>query len=79
MCCCTLRCEGIAPERLRVEITEESALDSPSTSVQLEALSDDGIGVAVDDFGTGYSSLAMLDAKYVRQVKIDRERPAVPR
>ncbi|QRF63271.1 GGDEF domain-containing phosphodiesterase [Variovorax paradoxus] len=68
----TLRREGIAPERLRVEITEESALDSPSTSVQLEALSDDGIGIAVDDFGTGYSSLAMLDAKYVRQVKIDR-------
>ncbi len=68
----TLRRESIAPERLRVEITEESALDSPLTSVQLEAPSDDGIGIAVDDFGTGYSSLAMLDAKYVRQVKIDR-------
>jgi EAL domain-containing protein (putative c-di-GMP-specific phosphodiesterase class I) len=64
--------EGFAAERLRVEITEESALDSLNTSGQLEALSDAGIGIAVDDFGRGYSSLAMLDERYVSQVKIDR-------
>ncbi|KPU98301.1 hypothetical protein APR50_31610 [Variovorax paradoxus] len=68
----TLLREGIAPRQLRIEITEESALDSLSSSGQLEALAAAGIAIAVDDFGTGYSSLAMLGDKYVRQIKIDR-------
>jgi|GEM_PF-3941097 EAL domain-containing protein (putative c-di-GMP-specific phosphodiesterase class I)/GGDEF domain-containing protein len=68
----TLLREGIAPRHLRIEITEESALDSLSSSGQLEALAAAGIAIAVDDFGTGYSSLAMLGDKYVKQIKIDR-------
>jgi diguanylate cyclase (GGDEF)-like protein len=64
--------EGIAADRLKVEITEEVALDSPAARGCLNALAAAGVTIVVDDFGVGYSSLASLRDDYVRQVKIDR-------
>lgn len=64
--------EGIAARRLKIEITEEVALDSPAALGRLNALAAAGVTIVVDDFGVGYSSLASLRDHYVRQVKIDR-------
>jgi EAL domain-containing protein (putative c-di-GMP-specific phosphodiesterase class I) len=64
--------EGIAAERLKIEITEEVALDTPAARGCLNALAAAGVTIVVDDFGVGYSSLASLRDHYVRQVKIDR-------
>jgi diguanylate cyclase (GGDEF)-like protein len=64
--------EGIAARRLKIEITEEVALDTPAARGCLHALAAGGVTIVVDDFGVGYSSLASLRDQYVRQVKIDR-------
>ncbi|MGF6528656.1 putative bifunctional diguanylate cyclase/phosphodiesterase [Variovorax sp. PvP013] len=64
--------EGIDARRLKIEITEEVALDTPAARGCLNGLAAAGVTIVVDDFGVGYSSLASLREHYVRQVKIDR-------
>ena len=68
-----LEASGLGPDHLVVEITENTLMRDPATTVarisQLKAL---GIRVAVDDFGTGYSSLAYLRRFPVDILKIDR-------
>jgi len=68
-----LEASGLDPHRLVVEITENTLMRDPASTVerisQLKAL---GISVAVDDFGTGYSSLAYLRRFPVDILKIDR-------
>jgi len=65
---------GIAPERLDLEITENTALrDLPHAARQIDALHKVGVKVALDDFGTGYSSLANLIKLPVDSIKLDRE------
>ena len=61
----------LAPERLRLEITESVLVDDIMPRVLAE-LQNMGIGVAIDDFGTGYSSLSYLHRLPVDVVKIDR-------
>jgi diguanylate cyclase (GGDEF)-like protein/PAS domain S-box-containing protein len=73
----SLRRWGIAPNRLTVEISERAMLERRSRSgiavpINLAALSDAGIHLAVDDFGTGYSSLTHLVSFPVSTIKIDR-------
>lgn len=64
---------GVSPDRLQLEITEETAIrDLQTGNAQIRALRKAGIGVALDDFGTGYSSLAHLRDLHVDQVKLDR-------
>jgi len=65
---------NIAPDRLELEITENTALrDLPHAARQIKALHAAGICVALDDFGTGYSSLANLIKLPVDRIKLDRE------
>ncbi|MHB2023929.1 MAG: putative bifunctional diguanylate cyclase/phosphodiesterase [Mycobacteriales bacterium] len=65
--------DGIAPERLVLEITESLLMEDQSSAVRalchLRAL---GCRLSVDDFGTGYSSLSRLNTLPIDQVKIDR-------
>jgi diguanylate cyclase len=62
-----------APERLTLELTEESLIrDLDLASGQLELLREKGVRIAVDDFGTGYSSLAYLKALPLDYLKIDK-------
>lgn len=64
---------GVAPERLKLEITESLLVDGTKNVVpimnQLVAM---GLALAMDDFGTGYSSLAYLKRFPITTLKIDR-------
>jgi len=64
---------GLAPERLELEITESLFLnENASTIERLAALKAIGVGFALDDFGTGYSSLGYLQKAAFSRIKIDR-------
>lgn len=64
---------GLAPESLRLEITESAIMHDPEhASRQLATLRSAGLSIAVDDFGTGYSSLAQLKRLPVQELKIDK-------
>lgn len=64
---------GFTPERLTLELTEESLIrDLERTAGQLELLRAKGMRIAVDDFGTGYSSLAYLKSLPLDYLKIDK-------
>jgi diguanylate cyclase (GGDEF)-like protein/PAS domain S-box-containing protein len=64
---------GLPPDRLELEITEtsliESAVQCLSTLRQFKNL---GITIALDDFGTGYSSFSQLTMYPFDKIKIDK-------
>ncbi len=62
---------GLAPDRIRLELTEH-ALAAPSAAHVLGELSAAGIRLSLDDFGTGYSSLAYLRRFPIDEIKVDR-------
>jgi diguanylate cyclase (GGDEF)-like protein len=63
----------LAPERLKLEITETTMLGEVHLVVDvLDRLRALGVQIAVDDFGTGYSSLTFLQRVQVNELKIDR-------
>ncbi|MCC7097002.1 MAG: EAL domain-containing protein [Thermomonas sp.] len=64
---------GVAPDRLRVEITEVALLDdAPRTRECLDQLRRHGILAQLDDFGTGFSALSYLHRFPIASLKIDR-------
>ncbi|MFO1495016.1 MAG: EAL domain-containing protein [Lysobacterales bacterium] len=64
---------GLAPGRVRIEVTEGALLDNPDHVRRLlERLRDAGVYVQLDDFGTGYSSLSYLHRFPIHSLKIDR-------
>ncbi|WP_297830422.1 EAL domain-containing protein, partial [Thermomonas sp.] len=64
---------GLAPDRLRVEITEVALLDdAPRTRECLDLLRRHGILAQLDDFGTGFSALSYLHRFPIASLKIDR-------
>jgi diguanylate cyclase (GGDEF)-like protein/PAS domain S-box-containing protein len=68
-----LRRHGLPPDRLELEITENTVLRHSDQVIQalgkLKAL---GVGVAFDDFGTGFASLSLLQKYPLTCLKIDR-------
>ncbi len=69
----TLKTSGLAPERLKIEITESTLMKRDSRTINhLKALKALGIQIAMDDFGTGYSSLSYLHTYPINCIKIDR-------
>ncbi|MBW3570394.1 MAG: EAL domain-containing protein, partial [Gemmatimonadetes bacterium] len=70
---CSLRRHGVAPECVRLEITESVLIDKADAAIEtLRALRGLGVQLHLDDFGTGYSSLAYLERFPIDAVKIDR-------
>jgi EAL domain-containing protein (putative c-di-GMP-specific phosphodiesterase class I) len=68
-----LRARGFDPSRLVLEITESAIMTNVrGAEVNLRALKDLGLSVAVDDFGTGYSSFSHLSTLPIDILKIDR-------
>ena len=64
---------GIRPERLEIEVTELTLMDSIDTAAGvIRKLNEAGIRISVDDFGTGYSSLNYLQRLPISSIKIDR-------
>jgi EAL domain-containing protein (putative c-di-GMP-specific phosphodiesterase class I) len=71
--CDTLANAGIAPARLKVELTESMIMTDVKHATQtLRVFAQAGIGVAIDDFGTGYSSLSSLASLPISTLKVDR-------
>ncbi len=68
-----LRRHGVAPDRLELEITENTIFSDPlRASAVLSQLSDLGVRIAIDDFGAGNSSLGYLARLPVDVLKIDK-------
>jgi len=64
---------GLAPDRVTLEITEDSLLaDGQLAAECLSRLREAGVQIAVDDFGTGYANLAYLTHLPLDTLKIDR-------
>lgn len=64
--------EGLAPNRLVIEITENAVIDDlPFASRLIDTFKAAGIRVALDDFGKGYSSLSHLRELGFDHLKLD--------
>ena len=69
----TLSETGLAPENLRLELTESVTMrDELGTTRILSDLRKLGVCLCIDDFGTGYSSLSYLRRFALDILKIDR-------
>lgn len=68
-----LRASNVAPERIKIEVTETAIMTNAErgreTLAQLREL---GLEIVLDDFGTGQSSLAYLHRLPIAGLKIDR-------
>ncbi|WP_448565587.1 sensor domain-containing phosphodiesterase [Thalassotalea ganghwensis] len=64
---------GMAPQHLRLELTERALLENTDVVLKnMMALKKLGIKILLDDFGTGYSSLSYLHRFPIDVLKIDR-------
>ena len=64
---------GLPPERLELEITETSLIESEEECLRtLSQLKNLGVTIALDDFGTGYSSFSQLTMFPFDKIKIDK-------
>ena len=65
---------GIAPHKLKLELTESLLADGIEVTVaKMGSLKAMGVTLSLDDFGMGYSSLSYLKRLPLDQLKIDRE------
>ena len=64
---------GVAPNRLKIELTESVVLNNINDTItKMHALKQLGVQFSMDDFGTGYSSLSYLTQLPLDQLKIDQ-------
>lgn len=63
---------GVAPSRIKLEITERALVDDAASRSTLAKLRGRGHRLVADDFGTGYSSLSYLGRLELDALKIDK-------
>lgn len=64
---------GFSPDRLTLEITEQSLVsDLEASAVALRRLRDIGIRIALDDFGAGFCNFRYLKLLPLQYLKLDR-------
>lgn len=70
----TIQKHNINPQKLKLELTENIALDSLDIVIsRMNILREDvGVKLVLDDFGTGYSSLSYLKRLPFHELKIDQ-------
>jgi diguanylate cyclase (GGDEF)-like protein/PAS domain S-box-containing protein len=67
-----VRRNAVAPEWLRIEVTESLLADPDGSAARvLQALRETGMAVLIDDFGTGYSALSYLHTIPCDVIKLD--------
>ncbi len=67
-----LRQYRVAPDRIKLEITENLAFNHARLASLLKRCHAAGVHVALDDFGTGYSNLNLLASLHFDQIKLDQ-------
>jgi diguanylate cyclase (GGDEF)-like protein/PAS domain S-box-containing protein len=68
-----LEMTGLAPSKLKLEITESAFIDDLDAARDIvERLRVLGVACSLDDFGTGFSSLSYLHQLMVETLKVDR-------
>ncbi len=64
---------SLAPEHLKIEITETALMEDVEETIRMvHRLRDYGLKIVIDDFGTGYSSLSYLQRLPIDTLKVDR-------
>lgn len=64
---------GFPPERLTLEITEQSLVsDLDGSATQLRELASSGVRIALDDFGAGFCNFRYLKLLPIHYLKLDR-------
>jgi len=67
------RKQRLDPSRLILELTETSAMEDPTRSLDLlTRLRVKGFQLSIDDFGTGYSSMLQLARLPFSEIKVDK-------
>ena len=67
-----LKQNRLAPEDLRLEVTESAYTDNAEELIEvIKKLRSEGFGIEMDDFGAGYSSLNMLSSLPIDTLKMD--------
>ena len=68
-----LKCSGMRPDLLELEITESMIMHNPNRLIDvLTNIKKMGVRLAIDDFGTGYSSLSQIRNFPIDTLKVDR-------
>ena len=64
---------GISPEKIHLEITEESMIDFDFLDTQMKSMNNSGFCFVLDDYGKGYSNVARMKKCPFINVKLDME------
>ena len=63
---------GIAPDRVKLEVTESGSFDGKAAQQFFQEVHEMGMSLALDDYGTGYSTLSAVSDFPMDYIKLDK-------